>query len=375
MADTKTPDLKAEATQSKFEANRVQQTMQKADAQRASDYDTGDQIALRQDILNPNLHYGLANEDEMLLPLAQSGDVQSEIADTGTGPASTGNGSSFPSASNGIISSPSASSGQSAPEEIAFVEPDSQRLSINNAPTGNSFSQPDLGGEEPISIAITASRPIDGGSASSGSMPPVEDATQAINHDVEAIDSTESIAEGSVLDSTVTATDLDGDTITYSLDGQPSEGTVTLNADGSYSFNPGSDFDDLAVGESRTVSFSFTADDGNGSTDQGTVTIEVTGTNDAPTAIDLSANSVDENAAGAVIGTLSTTDVDTSDTHSYTVSDIDALEPTRWMRMPPVPSSGPSPPPMWTRLTPTATPSPTAASRSSRMAPATWCCN
>ena len=31
--------------------------------------------------------------------------------------------------------------------------------------------------------------------------------------------------------------------------------------------------------------------------------------------------SVDENSAGAVIGTLSTTDVDTNDTHSYTVDD------------------------------------------------------
>ncbi len=321
MADTKAPDLKAEATQSKFEANRVQQTMQKAEAQRASDYDTGDHLALRQDILNPNLHYGLANEDEMLLPLTQSGDVQSGVADTGSGPTATGDGSSFPSTSDGTLSSPSASSGPSAPEEIAFVAPESQRLSINNAPTGTSLSQPDLGGEEPLTIATAASKPIDGGSASGGSMPPAADATQDVNHDVEAIDSRESVTEGSVLDSSVTATDLDGDSITYSLDGQPSEGSVSLNADGSYSFNPGSDFDDLAVGESRTVSFSFTADDGNGSTDQGTVTIEVTGTNDAPTAIDLSASTVDENAAGAVIGALSTTDADVSDTHSYTVSD------------------------------------------------------
>ena len=32
-----------------------------------------------------------------------------------------------------------------------------------------------------------------------------------------------------------------------------------------------------------------------------------------PTAVDLSASSVDENSAGAIIGTLSTTDVDTND--------------------------------------------------------------
>ena len=143
-----------------------------------------------------------------------------------------------------------------------------------------------------------------------------------VNEAVTAEDASETTSENVTLDGSVSATDLDGDAITYSLDGQPGEGAVTFNPDGSYSFNPGTDFDDLAVGESRTVTFNYTADDGHGSTDTGTVTIEVTGTNDAPTAVDLSGDmSVDENEAGAVIGTLSTTDVDTSDTHSYTVSD------------------------------------------------------
>ena len=138
---------------------------------------------------------------------------------------------------------------------------------------------------------------------------------------VTAEDASETTSENVSLDGSVTATDLDGDTISYSLDAQPSEGSVTFNADGSYSFDPGTDFDDLAVGESRTVTFNYTANDGNGSTDGGTVTIEVTGTNDAPTAVDLSATSLDENDAGAVIGTLSTTDADTSDSHSYSVDD------------------------------------------------------
>ena len=43
--------------------------------------------------------------------------------------------------------------------------------------------------------------------------------------------------------------------------------------------------------------------------------------NTAPTDIALSANDVMENQAGAVIGKLTTTDADTSDTHTYTVSD------------------------------------------------------
>ena len=109
-----------------------------------------------------------------------------------------------------------------------------------------------------------------------------------VNEAVTADDASETTSENVSLNGNVTASDLDGDAISYSLDGQPSEGAVSFNADGSYSFNPGTDFDDLAVGESRTVTFDFTADDGRGSTDGGQVTIEVTGTNDAPTAIDLS---------------------------------------------------------------------------------------
>ena len=49
--------------------------------------------------------------------------------------------------------------------------------------------------------------------------------------------------------------------------------------------------------------------------------IDVTDQNDAVTGITLAGTSVAENAAGAVIGTLSATDQDTADSHSYTVSD------------------------------------------------------
>ncbi|PLW78172.1 Ig-like domain-containing protein [Cohaesibacter celericrescens] len=142
-----------------------------------------------------------------------------------------------------------------------------------------------------------------------------------LNEAVTANDGTSTTSENASLKGTATASDLDGDSITYSLSAGPTQGSVTVNADGSYSFVPGTDFDDLAVGESRTVSFDFTADDGNGLTDTGTISIEVTGTNDAPTAVDLTASDVTENNAGAVIGTLSSSDADTSDTHSYTVSD------------------------------------------------------
>ena len=322
MADTNTPDVKSEAAASKFESNRAQQTLQKAEMEKASDYDTGDHIALRQDILNPNLHYGLANEEETLLPTQQSGEADGSTADVGSGSLST-QPSLLASAPVGTdFVSPVSSSGLSAPEDIANVGQTSPILSINNGSADLTRSAAPLGGNEASVLPTIQSSPINTGSPSGGSLPPANGGgTTEENAPVEADDIAETTGENSVLSSSVTATDLDGDTISYSLDGQPSEGTVTLNADGSYSFDPGTAFDDLAVDESREVSFTYTADDGNGSTDQGTVTIEVTGTNDAPTAVDLSSSGVDENASGAVIGTLSTTDVDASDTHSYSVDD------------------------------------------------------
>jgi VCBS repeat-containing protein len=49
-------------------------------------------------------------------------------------------------------------------------------------------------------------------------------------------------------------------------------------------FNPGTDFDDLAVGESEVVVVGYTITDEHGAASNSTVTITVTGTNDAPVA-------------------------------------------------------------------------------------------
>ena len=322
MADTNTPDVKSQAAASKYESNRAQQTLQKAEAEKASDYDTGDHIALRQDILNPNLHYGLANEEETLLPTHQSGEAGVNTANVGSDPLSTQPSSLSSAPAGGDYASPSSPSGLSAPEDIAGAGQESPILSINNASEGVALSAPLAGGDASAVGPGLQSSPINTGSPSAGSLPPANGGSTAKgNAPVKAEDISETTSENVALRGSVTATDLDGDAITYSLDGQPAEGTVTLHDDGSYSFEPGTAFDDLAVGESREVSFTFSADDGKGSTDQGTVTIVVTGTNDAPTAVDLSSASVDENASGAVIGTLSTTDVDTNDSHSYSVDD------------------------------------------------------
>ena len=57
---------------------------------------------------------------------------------------------------------------------------------------------------------------------------------------------------------------------------------VTLNADGTFDYDPNGQFDSLGVGESTTNSFSYTVADGSGATDTATVTVTINGVNDAP---------------------------------------------------------------------------------------------
>ncbi|OLO06266.1 hypothetical protein BTW08_18730, partial [Salinicola sp. MH3R3-1] len=84
------------------------------------------------------------------------------------------------------------------------------------------------------------------------------------------------------------ASDVDGTIASYALDTNVGQGngSLSFNADGSYSFTPGTDFDSLAAGESRDVTFSYTATDNDGGVSEPkTVTITVTGTNDVPVAV------------------------------------------------------------------------------------------
>ena len=71
--------------------------------------------------------------------------------------------------------------------------------------------------------------------------------------------------------------------------GMPVSGTTgglfTLESDGSYAFDPGTDFDFLAAGDVVTTSVQYTIIDTEGATDTATISVVVTGTNDAPTPV------------------------------------------------------------------------------------------
>ena len=67
----------------------------------------------------------------------------------------------------------------------------------------------------------------------------------------------------------------------------------------------------------------LTVTDGQGGSDSASYTFVVTAVNDAPTDITITVLTVDENSAGALIGTVSFTDVDL-DSVTFSLSGTDA---------------------------------------------------
>uniref|UniRef100_UPI004047FB1E DUF4347 domain-containing protein n=1 Tax=Cyanobium sp. TaxID=2164130 RepID=UPI004047FB1E len=59
-------------------------------------------------------------------------------------------------------------------------------------------------------------------------------------------------------------------------------GSFNIAANGSYTFNPGTDFDYLAVGESTTTSIGYTISDGNEGSSTSSLSVTVIGSNNAP---------------------------------------------------------------------------------------------
>jgi VCBS repeat-containing protein len=97
-----------------------------------------------------------------------------------------------------------------------------------------------------------------------------------------AFNGTSATDQNTVLKGSVSAIDLEGNSIAYTLDGSAPVG-LTFNSDGTFSFDPGSNYKYLALGESATLSFKFTASDGHGTARTGTETITINGLNDPPT--------------------------------------------------------------------------------------------
>jgi hypothetical protein len=129
-------------------------------------------------------------------------------------------------------------------------------------------------------------------------------------------------------------TDPDGDSLTVTVQSIPTGGTLTLS-DGTVLsvgstitlselenliFTPG---ENLNSAVNTIGDLVLTVTDGNGGSDSATYTFTVTAVNDAPSDITLSTLSIDENSAGAIVGSITSTDID-STSSIYTISGDDA---------------------------------------------------
>ena len=77
-------------------------------------------------------------------------------------------------------------------------------------------------------------------------------------------------------------TDPDDTMFTYAIDTTGTTGLVTDNGDGTFDYDPNRQFEHLSPGESATDSFIYTVEDAGGAMDSATITVTITGVNDAP---------------------------------------------------------------------------------------------
>ena len=147
------------------------------------------------------------------------------------------------------------------PQNGAVVLTDPTTGTYTYTPTGN-FSGND-------SFTFLASNAQDSDVATvSITVDPVNDAPVAD-------DGSDSTNEDTPLEGSVTATDADGDDLLFALGDDVSDGVLTFEDDGSFSYVPSADF-------GGQVSFTFTADDGVSTSNEATFTIDVGAVNDAP---------------------------------------------------------------------------------------------
>ncbi len=171
---------------------------------------------------------------------------------------------------------------------------------------GTDFDHLDSG--ETASVVISYTIADEHGATSSST---VTVTVNGANDSPVANDDTASTGEDSAVAGNVLVNDTDVDVETLSVTNPGiyvgAYGTLTLAADGSYSYAPNAAAQGLDDGETGVDVFSYTASDGTAS-DSATLTVTVSGANDAPVAADDSA-STDEDSAG-ISGNLLANDTD-----------------------------------------------------------------
>ncbi|KAB8043673.1 tandem-95 repeat protein, partial [Janthinobacterium aquaticum] len=140
------------------------------------------------------------------------------------------------------------------------------------------------GGSNTYTVAVTVSPVNDAPTASGTAISTAEDTTKS----------------GSL----PAATDVDGDTVTYSKGSNPAHGTVVVNSNGTYTYTPVANYN-------GADSFTYTVSDGNGGSNTYTVAITVSPVNDAPTASGTAIGTAEDTAKSGNLPVASDVDGDT----------------------------------------------------------------
>ncbi|HIF9290492.1 TPA: retention module-containing protein, partial [Photobacterium damselae] len=172
-------------------------------------------------------------------------------------------------------------------------DPTNGSVTVNPDGSWEYVPNPEFNGEDSFTVVVDDGNGGTDTITVTVNVTPVNDAPVGENVSAET-------QEDTVVTGQLTATDVDGDNLTFKPGSNPENGSVTINADGSWEYVPNTDFN----GED---SFTVVVDDGNGGTDTITVTVNVTPTNDAPVGEDVSAETQEETA---VTGQLTATDAD-----------------------------------------------------------------
>lgn len=90
-------------------------------------------------------------------------------------------------------------------------------------------------------------------------------------------------------------------------------GALTLNSDGSYAFATGNDFEELALEEPATVSFTYRVTDATGDHNSATMELTIIGQNDAPEMLDTTTQIVEDGPVVEVDLSLLGSDIDSDD--------------------------------------------------------------
>jgi len=111
---------------------------------------------------------------------------------------------------------------------------------------------------------------------------------------------------------TANDSDVDGDPLSVVITQQPTHGTLTANADGSFSYTPDENYH-------GTDSFSYRASDGELESNEATVAITVNSVNDAPTVTDGTFTIAENSGVETNVGTVVSNDIE-NDTLTYEIT-------------------------------------------------------